>query len=159
MADTYGVLPIDIAAELPFVFKTGDVTQADIPNRARVTEWISRADARAYLVAENIINAAPSLTDKAVPMAKEFIVQYVKAKVLAAIYAGNDPAAYATIVASAYGDAKNALQTLIDLGTQIEGAGGSSPRLAISLATVATSRDLLVEDIDLDPHFGPHPRT
>lgn len=142
MADTYGVAPKEIAAELPFVFKSGDVTQADTPDRDTVVGWISTADTMAYLVIGDVSGAAPQVSDKAASLAKDFIRRWVKWRILQAIYAGNDPDRLAAL-----GTEPN-LDALKSLGAQLAGTGEPSPTVGVN--PTAAQRGLLVTDANLD---------
>lgn len=118
--DSYGVTPSDVSAELPGLFPVG-FTQSTKPTFAQVTEWISRADTRVTVAAARLEDSAPNDFGEAVPaMAKDYIVEFVKGKVLQAVYAGQDPAALASILQPQFSAAKDALQSLKDLAIEIE---------------------------------------
>lgn len=149
MADTYGVVATDVSAELPGLF-TGGFTQATKPSLAEVTRWITTADVAIGLVVKDVTGTTPLVSDKAAVLAKEYVIAWVKAKVMAAVYAGKvDPTAMAGILQSAYGAAKDIRLSLIEMGTQAAGTGEASPRLAVPYTT--PQRCLIVEDSDLDP--------
>lgn len=118
--DTYGVTPLDISAELPGLFASG-FTQATKPTIDQVRSWISRSDTRVSVAAAQLEDAAPSEFANAVPaMAKDYIIEFVKGKVLQTVYAGNDPQALASILAPQFSAAKDALQALKDLAIELE---------------------------------------
>lgn len=120
MADVYAVTPEDVSAELPGLFPVG-FTQATKPTRAQVIGWISRADIRVSVAAQQLEESSPDVYAQAVPgLATEYIIASVKGKVLQAVYAGNDPAALGAVLQPAFSAAKDALQALKDLAIEIE---------------------------------------
>lgn len=154
MADTYEVLPKDVAAELPGIFPAG-FTATSMPSESQVASAISTADTLITLQVEDLVGQAPDVSDRAAPLAVRYIVEWVKAWVIRVAYAGRDPA-QVNAVASPYDVlAKQMWDALIALGAQAEGTGESSPRVMTSVDGVALPvRDLVVDTIDLDARSG-----
>lgn len=148
MADTYGVTPADVAAELPGLFP-GGFSVSTTPTLAQVTSAISVADTIITLHVQNAAGQAPSIADRASPVAVRFIIDWVKAQVIRVVYAGNDPAQVAA-AAKPYADlAQEAKDAITALGSQAEGEGDPSPRIQVPYTTA--QRGLVVGDADLDP--------
>lgn len=153
MADTYGVTPADIAAELPGLFP-GGFTAGTVPTLAQVTSLISDADLRVTIAVQNASGAVPAATDRLARLAKRAIVERVKGQVIRIVYTGNAPADVAA-AAKPYEDlAKDYLASLTDLETQAAGVG-DPPNRMITSSTIP-ERDLLLDDAVLGP--APHGR-
>lgn len=154
MADTYGVTPANVAAEFPGLFP-GSFSASTTPSLAQVGSMIATADTIVALHVQNVVGLAPAKTDKAAPLAKRFIVEWAKAQIMRAIYAGNDPAQVAG-AAKPYADLAQEMKDAITaMGAQAEGTTGeASPRIQVS----TTTRDTVVTDCDLDPTFQWHRR-
>ncbi|HVX39610.1 MAG TPA: hypothetical protein VHB25_08555 [Gemmatimonadaceae bacterium] len=146
--DTYGVVAADVAAELPGLFP-GGFTVSTVPTLAQVTSAIATADTIVTLHVQNAAGQAPSIQDRAAPVAKRFIVDWVKAQVIRIVYAAQDPAQVAA-AAKPYADlAQEAKDAITAMGAQAEGLGEASPRIQVPYTTAP--RDLVVGDRDLDP--------
>ena len=146
MADVYGVVPADIAAELPGLFLAG-FTTTTVPTLAQVTSFITAADLTVAVAVQNASGTIPLATDRLAPLAKRVIIERVKAQVIRVVYTGN---AIADVAAAAqpYEDlARTMLASITSLQTQATGVG-DPPNRVVSSSTVV-SRDLLVDDSDL----------
>lgn len=151
MPGLYGVTAADVAAEMPALFPI-DATHpngfsaATRPTQAKVDEWITAADAIAELKVVASSGAAADPAAKAAPIVKAFIREYVKAQVIRAVYAGNDPRDVDE-AARAFEQERDRLRgDLSDLGSQLEGVVASSvPRVRGRVA----DRELLVGDAQL----------
>lgn len=159
----YGVSAVDIAAELPGLFPNG-FTQVTKPSMSIVEGWIADADAYIDSVISSLVTTTPpTLVDQvlgaATRLAKRYVIGDVVARIYRAIYAGKaSPADIANLSTEAGG--KTVLDQITSLTTQIiianeqaqEVAGQLESRVRVSPS--AAPRDLLIDDIDLDPHFG-----
>jgi hypothetical protein len=153
MADTYGVTPADIAAELPGLFP-GGFSVSTVPTLAQVTSFITVADLRVTIAIQNASGALPAASDRLAPLAKRAIIERVKGQIIRIVYTGNAPADVES-AARPYEDlAKDALAALTDLETQAAGAGDPPNRMVTS--STVPSRDLLIDDDVLGP--APHGR-
>lgn len=151
MADTYGVLPADIAAELPGIFP-GGFSATTLPSDTLVANFIAGADLAVTLKLRDTTGTTPLVTDAAAPLAKRYIIEIVKAQVLRVAYAGRDPIQVDTVVKPYELLAKTSLDMLATLDAQAVGTGDASSRVMTSLgASGLPSRDLLITDADLDP--------
>jgi hypothetical protein len=151
MADTYAVSVAQVAAKLPGLFPAG-FTTATHPTAAEVSEIVSTADTIVTLRVQDATGGVPLSTDKAAPVAVQFILNWVIAEVLKVVYAGNDPERLAAIV-KPYLDMVTAYGLAIDgLGAQAIGTGESAPRVLAGPAL--PTRDLLITDADLDACSG-----
>jgi hypothetical protein len=151
VADTYGVVAADVAAELPGVFPDG-FTVATKPTLAQVTSLITTADTVVGLRVLDSTGRAPAVSDKAAVLAKRYILEWVKAQVLRIAYVGNAPADVANAV-DPYDKSAAALLTSIDsLGEQAVGTGEAAPRVHVSSTSTVpvVSRDMVINDTDLD---------
>ena len=147
MADTYGVAPADIAAELPGLFP-GGFGVSTVPTAAQVVSFISAVDLAVTIAIENAAGAVPSAADRLAPLAKRVIIDRVKGQVMRIVYAGLAPADI-NAGAQPYEDAARlALESITSLTTQATGIGDPPNRVISSNTT--PSRALLVEDRDLD---------
>jgi HPt (histidine-containing phosphotransfer) domain-containing protein len=161
MPGVYGVVVTDIAAELPGVVPGGVFTQAMRPSIETVTSWIADADSFANSVVEDALarisaagalDASPGTTDRLTQLAKRYIIADVVTRVLRSIYAGKATAADLTALLASYGGAS----VLEQIAAEIEQALASvqtvtEPRTVAVPYTIAP-RDLIVDEIDLDPH-------
>lgn len=96
MADTYGVIPEDIAAELPGLFRDGFAVSTT-PTVDQVAGFISDADVVVALAVARMVTAEPTLAAAAAPLARRYIKNKVKAEVMRIVWTGNAP----DVVASA----------------------------------------------------------
>jgi hypothetical protein len=158
VADTYGVTPADVAAELPGLFP-GGFTATSVPSDTQVVALIAAADAAVTLRITDAVGNAPALSDKAAGLAKRYIIDWVKAQVLRIVYAGRDPF-QVSAAAKPYDDLAASMLVSIDvLGSQATGTGESSPRVTTSLGTsTLPTRELLITDEDLDMDSGARSR-
>lgn len=154
MPDTYGVVAADVAAELPGIYPGGFVANTK-PTLAQVTSAITTADTIIALHVQNVVGQPPQVTDVSAPIAKRFIIEWVKAQVIRIAYAGQDPLQVAA-AAKPYADLAQEMRDAITaMGSQAEGTTGeSSPRIQVS----TECRPSVVTDRDLDPCFQWHPR-
>jgi hypothetical protein len=140
MADVYGVLAADVAAELPGLFAVG-FTQATKPTLATVT----------------VIAVVPDYAETASKLAKRYVIDAVVARIYRATYAGR--AAPADI--AALGDGGESILTqlralptqaaeLTDLLLAAEAAAAT--KVAVPYTT--PERDLIIDTVDLDPNSG-----
>lgn len=151
MANTYGVTPADIAAELPGIFP-GGFSATTLPNDALVASFIAAADLAVTLKLKDITGSVPAATDAAAPLAKRYVIESAKAAVLRVAYAGRDPLQIATVVSPYDLLAKTALDSLLLLDSQAVGTGEAASRVMTSLgASGLPTRDLMITDCDLDP--------
>jgi hypothetical protein len=147
LPDTYGVVPADISSELKGLYPQG-FSGTTVPTYAQVVAWISTADAIVSLRLVDETGQAPASTDAAAGVARTFIREWVKAQVVRAAYAGQDPAAVA-VVAKTYSDNASAiLKELDEMGSQAVGTGAESPQIAV--AYTVPNRELTVTDDELD---------
>lgn len=146
MADIYGVVPDDIAAELRGLFPFGfDVDT--VPTDAQVTAWISVADT---IVSLHLIDSAgqqPALTDAAASLVQSYIREWVKNQVIRTVYAGQDAVQVAQASKPYSDSAKEILAALDEMGSQAVGLGTESPRIGV--AYTLPQRDLLVTDDEM----------
>jgi hypothetical protein len=122
MADIYGVVPADVIAELPELFPQGFATPAR-PTDAQVVEWISTADATISLRVYAVTGTWPDPTDKAAPIARQYIISWVKGKVMQAIYAGRADEQVKAVSVHYFETATDLLEAIADLGAQATGEG------------------------------------
>jgi hypothetical protein len=151
VADTYGVLPADIAAELPGIFP-GGFTATTLPSDTLVASFIAAADLAVTLKLKDQTGTTPLDTDTAAPLAERYVIESAKAQALRVAYAGRNPADVDVVVRPYDLLAKTALDALLLLDAQAVGTGEASPRVVTSLgASGLPTRDLLITDVDLDP--------
>lgn len=156
MADVYGIQPEDVSAEMPGLFSVG-FTQATRPTLATVTSWITDADAFVDTVVTLVTTVNPDLADAASRLARRYIISDVKARVLeaSANLSATDIAALrqsnpaSTLLTQLEALATSEIAAQLQALQEAELAG---PRVAVSPTTAP--RDLLIDDIDLDPHLG-----
>jgi hypothetical protein len=143
--DTYGVVPADIAAELPGLFPTGFSTTT-VPTAAQVVSFITAVDLAVTIAVQDASGAVPLVSDRVTPLAKRVIIERVKAMVIRVVYTGNAPAEVEQ-AARPYEDLAK-----LTLSTQAAGLGAPASRLITS--STAATRDLLVFDDELGraPH-------
>ncbi len=127
MADIYGVLPSDVAAELPGLYPDGFSTTSSVvataPTSAQVAAFISIADTMLVLDLERITGAVPAVTDTAAVLVKRAIVDWAIMQVLRVAYNGQDPAVVVSAV-QPYLDAYNQLFAFLTVsGGQDTGTG------------------------------------
>lgn len=154
MADTYGVTPADVAAELPGLFP-GGFTAATVPTLAQVIVWISVADLRTTIAVQDVAAALPLSSDRIAPLAKRVIIERVKAQVVRVVYAALAPQDIAA-AAKPYDDiAAGTMADIETLGAQAAGAG--EPVNEVRTSTPGDLvRDLIVDDVDLNPGPAGH---
>lgn len=118
MANTYDVAPADISNELPGLFPYGFAT-ADAPvTLAMVTTFIATADTMVTLRIKQLTGAAPLNSDDAAPIAKQYVINWVLAKIIRIVYTGQDAAAdFASPYSTSADAAWNLLTTLGDEDT------------------------------------------
>jgi hypothetical protein len=154
MADTYGVTPADVAAELPGLFP-GGFTVNTVPTLAQVTTWISVADLTVTIAVQDVAAALPAAGDRIAPLAKRVIIETVKAQVLRVVYAALSPQDIAA-GAKPYQDlAAGTMAAIAALGAQAAGAGDPVNKVRASTPGDLT-RDLIVQDVDLNPGPAGH---
>lgn len=146
MADTYGVRPEDIGAELLALFPAG-ISAATRPSFNQVTTFISDADLAVSIAIENASGIAPQATDRVAPLARRVVIDRVKAQVIRIIFTNNDPASVNAAASPYELSAKDALLAITELTTQATGIGEPQNRMLTS-PTMAT-RDLIICDDDL----------
>lgn len=151
MADTYGVTPADIAAELPGLFP-GGFSASTKPSDTLVESWISDADIVVQLKVQDITGTVPAVTDKAAVLAKRWIKETVKAQAVRAALVGNDPLAVKAAAEPYESSAKFLWTALIDMGAQLVGTGEASSRVQVAYTT--PQRALVVTDTQLDGDTG-----
>lgn len=147
MADTYDVVPADIAAELPGLFP-GGFGASTVPSHSQVASMITVADLQVSIAVENASGLAPEVSDRLAPLAIQVIKQRVVARVLRIVYAGNAPAEINAAAKPYDDDADAALEAITSLETQATGAGETSNRVGVPSGL--PNRDLIVDDDDLD---------
>lgn len=147
MADTYGVAPSDVAAELKGLFPTG-FSGSTNPTDTMVEGWISTADIIVQLRVADITGASPSSSDKAAVLARRYIIDWTKEQVLRTVYAGNDPDRVDAAARPYQVSSKAILSDLETLGAQAAGEGDASPRVRVS--SELPDRDLVITDDMLD---------
>jgi hypothetical protein len=146
--DTYGVVPSDIAQELPGLFPTGfDATT--IPTEGAVAGWITTADTIVSLRVTDVTGTNPALSDKAAVLAKRYIVDWVKEQVIRTVYTGNDVNRVEAAAKPFAVSAAALLKSIEDLGAQAVGTGEAAPRTRV--ASLLPQRDLVVTDSMLEP--------
>lgn len=146
MADVYGVTPDDVAALMPALFAAG-FTESTVVDDTTVAAWITAADAQAQLAVRAVAGVAPSPSDLAASLAKQYVLMWTAAQVMRAVYAGQDPERVATAANQYAAPAKELLLQLRELGVQA--AGSAEPSRVFGSSGAA--RDLLVTNDDLDP--------
>lgn len=87
MADVYGVLPQDIAAELPGIFPAG-FSATSTPTEAQVASMITTADTMIGLRVFNATGVDADPADPAAVIAVRYIVEWTKALVIRIAYSG-----------------------------------------------------------------------
>lgn len=151
MPETYGVVPADIAAELPGLYPGGFAATTK-PTDSQVETWITTADAVVTMKVQDVTGAVPSIDDKAAVVAKRHIVEWVKGQVVRAAYVGNDPLSVKAAAEPYEKAAKDMLDALDALGSQATGTGAAASR--VLLPTSAPDRDLLINSADIDGDDG-----
>lgn len=151
MADTYGVTPADIAAELPGPFP-GGFTVSSKPTLAQVQSFITAADLMVTIAVQNAAGSIPNTADRLAPLAKRVIIEQVKGQVIRLVYAGSAPGDLAA-AAKPYEDLAAAmLKSITALQTQAVGAGLPASRVGTS--SPVPLRDLVIDDEDLELGAG-----
>jgi hypothetical protein len=107
MADTYGVVPRDIANELPGVFPSG-FSSTSIPTEGQVASMITTADTMVGLRVLDVTGDDPDPDDATAAIAVRYIVEWVKALVVRIAYSGRGPD-IANAAAAAYADLATSL--------------------------------------------------
>jgi hypothetical protein len=148
MADTYGVTPADVAAEMKNLFPAG-FAASTTPTLAQVQSFIAVADLAVSIAVEVASAVAPQASDRIALLAKNVIVNRAAARVLRVVYMGNAPSEVAALVAGYDDAAKVALDGITALGTQAAGAG--TPEVHVLTSSPMPDRDLLICDSDLGP--------
>jgi hypothetical protein len=143
----YGVTVGDIAAELVSVLPAG-ISAATKPTAAQVQTWIDIADAMIELTVRDVTGTTPAVTDKAVGFAKEYIINYVAARVMRVLYVGRGADQIQAASGGYFASAKALMDAIIALGSQAVGTGDASPRLKVP--TGLPVRELIVCDDELD---------
>jgi hypothetical protein len=151
VADTYGVVHGDVAAELPGLF-AGGFSANTKPAIAQVTSLISTADTIITLKVIDAAGSTPSVSDKAAALAKRYIIEWVKAQVVRIAYVGNDPTAVKQAVEPYETNAAAMMDAIEALGLQAEGDGTAvaSRIVTADQDRTATQRSLVVDDTQLD---------
>lgn len=90
MPDIYGVLPADVAKELPGMFPGGFTTTTK-PTSTDVVGFITTADALVAARIARVTGAPASGAGSTAIFAKRYIVDTVKAAVIRVVYTGNNP--------------------------------------------------------------------
>lgn len=147
MADTYGVVAADVAAELKGLYPDG-FSGTTVPTLAQVTDWISTADDIVRLHIVDMTGATPAASDSAARLAKTFIKEWVKAQVMRAAYVGNDSLAVENASRPYADSAKTILKEIDGMGSQAAGTGDASAR--VSTSYLVPNRDLMIRDDMLD---------
>src|SRR5688500_503366 len=91
MPDTYAVSPDAVAAELPALFGVVGFSEPTKVTKATVTSWISAADVIATLHVQRAAAVVPASTDQAAPLARRYVIAFVKGQVMRALYSGRAP--------------------------------------------------------------------
>lgn len=122
MADVYGVIAADVAAELPELFPTG-FSASTRPTTSQVTKWISVADTVVWLRVFAVTEVVPTAADVAAVLARQYIIEWVKGKVYEAIYAGRATTEVNAATKPSFAAAAALLTAIEDLGLQATGEG------------------------------------
>ena len=149
MADTYGVVHADVAAELPGIFP-GGFTVGTKPTAAAVTSLITTADALITLKVIDVTGTTPDDTDRAAVLAKRYIIDWVKAQVVRIVYAGNDPEDVARAAAAYDANVTLILEAFTQLGEQAAGDGLAASSRVVAADNSTDPREFLLTDDDLD---------
>jgi hypothetical protein len=150
MADTYGVTPADVAAELPGIFP-GGFSASTTPTAAQVAAFIATADLVISIAVQDVAGVAPQASDRAALLARQFIIEAVKARVIRIVYAGNDPERVAA-AARPYMDNATEIRTAIEaLRTQAAGIGEPAAKVQVPYTT--DPRALVLGSDQLDPTY------
>jgi hypothetical protein len=126
MPDIYGVTPADVAAEMPELFPEG-FTASTRPASAQVAQWVSVADTVVYLRVFAVTGETPAPSDTAAKIAKQYIIEWTKAKVYEAIYAGRADEEVRRVTDPYFDAAATLLEAIADLGEQATGTGETLP--------------------------------
>lgn len=155
MADTYGVVHGDIAAELPGLFPSG-FSGATKPTAAQVTSFITTADTVVGLRVQDSTGTTPDVTDRAAALAQRYIIEATKAQVMRVVYTGNDPVQVKAAVEPYEKLAESILASIDAMGEQAAGIGEAASRVVVSTPyTVPTVyREMVINDDDLDAGSG-----
>lgn len=148
MADTYGVMAADIAAELPGLYP-GGFDASTKPTLAQVTAFIAVEDLQVTVAVQNASGATPAGSDRMAPVAKQTVIYRVVARVLRLVYAGNAPQDVNAAAGPYDVLARDALASITALDAQSAGAG--EPVNRIMVGNTVPTRDLIVQDEDLNP--------
>lgn len=147
MADTYGVTPAAVAGELHALFP-GGFTVDTKPTLVQVTSFITTADTVVGLRVVDATGSTPAGSDKAAVLAVRYIIEWVKARVMALVFTGNDPVSVKAAV-DPYDTMAGSMLTAIDaMGAQMIGTGLPDPR--VLAGGIVPDRDLVITDCDLD---------
>jgi hypothetical protein len=151
VADTYGVTPADVAAELPGIFP-GGFTATTLPSDALVADFIAAADLAVTLKLKDTTGGAPAATDAAAKLAKRYVIESAKAQVLRVAYAGAIPPTSTSRWRRTSCSRRRSSMRSHCSDSQAIGTGDAAPRVTTSLgASGLPTRDLLITDCDLDP--------
>ena len=123
MADTYSVIPSEIASELPALFP-GGFSSTSTPSDEAVTSLISTADAIvSFRIDESVGLADDPAAEPNAVLARRFIIDWVKARVIRIVYTGRDPIATNAAAAPFETSSDTTLDLLI---SQTSGMWGSA---------------------------------
>ena len=151
MADVYGVVPGDISAVMKNLFPNG-FGDSTTPTKRVVADYITAADLHAQMAVRGVASGTPSSTDAAADMARRYIRDSVRVRVLMDVYEGRDPEGVERAIRVHRENEKAALEALERLGERAIGEVTESPprRVASHLtAGYVVPRRLLVDDEDL----------
>lgn len=153
MPGNYGVTGAEVAAELPSLFPNG-FSPTSLPTAAKVDEWIQVADDRVSLLVQRVSGALPIATDAAYRLGRNYVLSYVKGKVVRALYEGNAPERVQAAAVGYFVEATDALKELEALKDQASGTTdeGVTPKVRGEMPT--PDREMIVTDEDLDPVRG-----
>lgn len=146
MANTYGVTPADVAAELPGLFPDG-FSVGSLPTLAHVQASIDTADAIVTMKVLDVTGVAPQVADKAALLAKEYVIARAVARTLAVVYAGRVGPGEINPAAGYFAAATELLNGIALLGEQATGLGTVAPTIGVAMSD---ARELLISDAELD---------
>ena len=158
MANTYGLTPADVAAELPGLYP-GGFSAGTVPTATKVQEWLDTADLRVTIRVQDVAGLLPISSDRVAPLAKRAILDKVIAQVLRAVYTGNAPSDIADATRPYEESARAQLDDIAYLGAQAAGAGTPVVRIRTSqdaLGSFTADRDLIIQNEDLNPGAAGH---
>lgn len=144
MPGTYEVEAADVAAELPGIRPV--FSPATKPTQAQVEEWILTADTIVEARIERNTGAQSVATDRVAALARRYIIDYTKARVLEVVYSGEDPTSMRVAVEPYLRNAADMLDAIDTLGTA---AAGADPAPFQRVFGGMTERAFLVDDDDL----------